>query len=667
VSLFSDTELFSGDPLEPDMVQVCPAEIVAGLTKPQREHRVQQLVAQAHEIVDRAWEKAEGRMRAAWCVLYSGGNDSTVLAHLMKSRVDYAVHCNTTIGIEETRQFVRDTCQQWGLPLLERTAPQSYRDLVLERGFPGPAMHFKMYQRLKERALDEVRREIITNSRTQRVMFIAGRRRAESKRRANIPLWETDGSAIWASPLAMWTKLDMNTYRLMRGDVPVNQVSEKLHMSGECLCLAPGTLISTETGWRPIADVEVGDRVHNFEAGTLTLAPVAEVYRNEPKPMLSLKAHYLPAIEATENHPIWVRDYRYQMNNKVPQIGPPRYEEAGQIWKTLQGSKKESSPSKKRMYYIGRPFRTEVRPLGLTEAQLKLLGFFVAEGAYIWRRDRYRDKAAGIIFTVSTKSRDMAEEIASSIREGIGGNPGWREYRDNRTGRDFIMIRDGRQAASKFVAQYTTGRYCWEKALSPALMAADPVQQKVLLDAMWWGDGSEFTRSTGEMVSAYGTTSKGLALQVQELLLRQGEVYGVNTSSTHERPSYLVRKTIRSTGKAKSAFIEDGVLWSSLRLVHQAEPQPTFNLMIAGESNYLTEGGLVHNCGSYAKPGELEEIRFWFPEVAAEIDALQAEVSAAGHDSPFDTWGHGQGKPPEKSGPLCTSCDFQMQLWEEAS
>jgi len=236
MQLWDDAELFTGDPLNPDFDQVCPPTVIGTLTASQREQRVTRLVEQAHRIVDTAWTLADGRMSAGWCILYSGGNDSTVLAHMMRDRADYAIHANTTIGIEETRQFVRDTCHGWGLELLERTAPTSYRELVLERGFPGPAMHYKMFQRLKERALDTVKRELVTNPRKERVLFIAGRRRAESKRRTNIPLWEVDGSAIWASPLAMWTKLDMNTYRLMAGDVPVNSVSEKLHMSGECLC-----------------------------------------------------------------------------------------------------------------------------------------------------------------------------------------------------------------------------------------------------------------------------------------------------------------------------------------------------------------------------------------------------------------------------------------------
>jgi 3'-phosphoadenosine 5'-phosphosulfate sulfotransferase (PAPS reductase)/FAD synthetase len=240
-ALFTDAELFSGDPLNPDFDQVCPPSVIAELTADQREQRVHKLVEQAHLIVDKSWEMyAEGRMKAAWCVLYSGGNDSTILAHMMRERADYAVHANTTIGIEDTRQFVRDTCQQWGLELIERTAPVSYRDLVLERGFPGPAMHYKMFQRLKERCLEQVRNELVGNPRKERVLFIAGRRRAESKRRQNIPLYEVDGSIIWASPIAMWTKEDMGVYRAISardGDpVPFNSVSDALGMSGECLC-----------------------------------------------------------------------------------------------------------------------------------------------------------------------------------------------------------------------------------------------------------------------------------------------------------------------------------------------------------------------------------------------------------------------------------------------
>ncbi|ADD81107.1 phosphoadenosine phosphosulfate reductase [Rhodococcus phage ReqiPine5] len=231
-------DLHSADPT--------PIDEIARMTRPEREARVRDLIIQSHAIIDDAiLVHGGGRGIVGEAVLFSGGNDSTVLAHLVRERASWAIHANTTIGIEETRQFVRDTCAAWGLPLLEEKPDTSYRDLVVEQGFPGPGHHFKMYQRLKERGLRQARRKLVTDGRRQRVVFLAGRRREESARRANIVLHERIDSVIWASPLAMWTKLDMNTYRTMMGDVPVNQVSDLIHMSGECLCGAfakPGEL-----------------------------------------------------------------------------------------------------------------------------------------------------------------------------------------------------------------------------------------------------------------------------------------------------------------------------------------------------------------------------------------------------------------------------------------
>jgi 3'-phosphoadenosine 5'-phosphosulfate sulfotransferase (PAPS reductase)/FAD synthetase len=255
--------LMLDDPLRPGLETPTDIDLISRLTRSEREERVKFLIAQADEIVQMALDQHQGAHRiAGTCVLFSGGNDSTVLAHLMRKHATHAVHCNTTIGIEETRQFVRDVCKQWGLPLLEEVAPVTYRELVLDQGFPGAGHHFKMFQRLKERGLRQARRKIVTDPRKERVLFLAGRRRQESARRANIPLHEREGSTIWASPIALWTKPDMATYRLMNrytDPVPLNEVSEKIHMSGECLCgsfAKPGEL--EEIGaWFPEVKAEI--------------------------------------------------------------------------------------------------------------------------------------------------------------------------------------------------------------------------------------------------------------------------------------------------------------------------------------------------------------------------------------------------------------------------
>lgn len=262
-ALFPVGQAWSDDPVHPGTDLPTPADVVAGLSPADRNRRLGHLIEQAHHIVEEALAvHTQGRTIVATCLLYSGGNDSTTLAHLLRGKATHAVHANTGIGIEATRQFVRDTCAQWGLPLIEKHPPVSYRDLVVERGFPGPAMHYKMYQRLKERCLEQARNDLVGNPRRERLLFLAGRRRSESTRRAQIPLHERRKSIIWASPIALWTKLDLNAYAAAY-DVPRNPVSEVLHMSGECLCGAfahPGEL--DEIGyWYP----EVREHIEDLQ------------------------------------------------------------------------------------------------------------------------------------------------------------------------------------------------------------------------------------------------------------------------------------------------------------------------------------------------------------------------------------------------------------------
>lgn len=239
-ALFPIGEAYSGDPLAPDLETVTPVEVVADLSHEERRQRVIHLTGQAKEIIRLAQkEHLRGRQLVAQCLLWSGGNDSNTLAHLMRGYATHAIHANTGIGIEATRQFVRDTAAEWNLPLIEKHPPpgSTYREQVIEHGFPGPGFHYKMYQRLKERGLDAARHDLgVARSHTKCVMYIAGRRRQESKRREDVPLHEADGSVIWASPIAMWTSLDLNTYREMHPDVPHNPVTDLMHMSGECVC-----------------------------------------------------------------------------------------------------------------------------------------------------------------------------------------------------------------------------------------------------------------------------------------------------------------------------------------------------------------------------------------------------------------------------------------------
>lgn len=210
---------------------------------------------------------------------FSGGHDSLVATHLASTHPLFAgaFHANTGIGVEETRQFARDTARRFGWPFFEYRSPVTYRSLVLRFGFPGPAGHGLMYSRLKERAIRLLEREhrpkvcvvcgeppkghggvSVPGKRRKRehdhdydgvpILLVAGGRQQESVRRmgtAEPHHRDRDRLRTWCNPIVTWSTEERNAYIDARG-LPRNPVVGKLCMSGECLCGAfakPGELV----------------------------------------------------------------------------------------------------------------------------------------------------------------------------------------------------------------------------------------------------------------------------------------------------------------------------------------------------------------------------------------------------------------------------------------
>lgn len=181
--------------------------------------------------------------------MLSGGHDSLCATHMVSRHPAFtgAVHINTGIGVEETRQFVRRVSQEMRWELWEYRAVdqgEDYDELVLEYGFPGPFHHRKMYSRLKERALDQVLRDFKTK-RSDRIMLVTGVRRYESTRRmGTVQSINRRGAKLWVAPLTWFQSRHKHAY-MEKHSLPRNEVVDQLHMSGECLCGAfakPGEL-----------------------------------------------------------------------------------------------------------------------------------------------------------------------------------------------------------------------------------------------------------------------------------------------------------------------------------------------------------------------------------------------------------------------------------------
>lgn len=115
---------------------------------------------------------------------FSGGNGSRPLVHWAMNNVPgcEVMHLNTGVGVEASRQWVRDTCKAYGWRLNEIHTSESYDDLVRQYGFPGPDGHRLMYQRLKERAVWELlRRAKKGHPRSAKVLILTGIRHAAAR------------------------------------------------------------------------------------------------------------------------------------------------------------------------------------------------------------------------------------------------------------------------------------------------------------------------------------------------------------------------------------------------------------------------------------------------------------------------------------------------------
>ena len=173
---------------------------------------------------------------------FSGGFDSLVTTHWMMNNVlnCKVFHANTGIGIERTREFIRDTCRVNNWPLTEIRAKedcgQDYDQLVLEHGFPGPGHHYKMFQRLKERAVWKLLKDN-KQKHFDNVMLATGIRKDESQRRSGYKYTVIDfmGNLMWINPFYYKTRSWFSEY-IKKHNLQQNPISELLGMSGECLC-----------------------------------------------------------------------------------------------------------------------------------------------------------------------------------------------------------------------------------------------------------------------------------------------------------------------------------------------------------------------------------------------------------------------------------------------
>lgn len=254
-------------------------------------------------VVDTAVRK---HALASVYALFSGGHDSLASTAIAAQHEAFrgVVHINTGIGIEETREFVRHTCERRGWDLHEVFAREGlYEEMVLTRGgFPGGVQsHNSMLFYLKQQPFNRW----FKNIEGKRVGFVTGIRKQESVRRMNagisVPI-RRDGRKVWISPILNWSKVDCGRLIADLG-LPRNPVVDLLHRSGECLCgaLAQSREIHEIAMWYPATAKRINDLERECERQGIAASVWAG--RNAPadgQGQLFSKARLLPLCTSCE-------------------------------------------------------------------------------------------------------------------------------------------------------------------------------------------------------------------------------------------------------------------------------------------------------------------------------------------------------------------------------
>lgn len=176
---------------------------------------------------------------------YSGGYDSMVATHKALAWAKANQHENiitiavdTRIHADGWKEYVTNSAKALGCERLEiwqTTMLDKWIKDVQERGFAYRKAQHKIYfYYLKQNAF----RAVVAYYKQHihdRIMFVTGVRRSESKERALTPECERIGSNVWCNPLVNWNEFDVHQYRIDH-NLPENPFYAITNNSGDCLC-----------------------------------------------------------------------------------------------------------------------------------------------------------------------------------------------------------------------------------------------------------------------------------------------------------------------------------------------------------------------------------------------------------------------------------------------
>ena len=409
-------------------------------------------------------------------------------------------------------------------------------------------------------------------------------------------------------------------------------------------CVTPDTLVTTNPSIKPIGEIAEGDRVLTHSG---LYRNVTRVYRLDYSGKLyTIRPMGAPyPLKVTEDHPLLVSTQRALKKGRLEKtVRKP-------TWKTPKDLKvgdyltlpimKETRDAE---YYeqdveIGQPSTGKklTRRLSIPASAdlFRLIGYYLAEG--------YSTKRT-VGFAFGQHEIDYQRDTASLLRRFFGHEAKKATIHHS----THVMLHS--VVAYQFFKQF--GQISDTKKLPDWIMFAPVKKQRELVRGAWRGDGylHKPTNANRSTYFEYTTTSRTLAFQLQQMLLRYGLVAEIfSTRHKNRMESYIL--TVRGKyvgGMAKlmrikyrearqktfSRFaLDQDYLYSPILNITSSDVtnQPVVNLAVENDESYVAANVTAHNCTDYCPTGALDyspdyelaeydrELLVWSPERLARV------------------------------------------------
>jgi intein/homing endonuclease len=321
-------------------------------------------------------------------------------------------------------------------------------------------------------------------------------------------------------------------------------------------------------------------------------------------------------------------------------------------WKTPRGLKQGD--------YLAIPIAKEIREIRLVEQDVeigqpstgkrmvrrlrlpaspdlfRLIGYYLAEG-YAVRRT--------VGFAFGEHEREHIDDTFHLLKKFFNQEPKKHGFPHS----THVMLHS--VVAVQFFK--TFGRSSDGKRLPDWIALAPVGKQRELIKGAWRGGGylHQPVKGNRSAFFEYVTTSRDLAFQLQQLLLRNGMVGEISCAMRRRRkPSYILTvrgrfvsemaglvgirfKDVRSTKTFSRFEIDRDYLYAPIRSISCGEVtnQPVMNLSVEDDESYVAGYVTAHNCTDYCPTGALDytkdydlaeyekELIIWSPERLSKV------------------------------------------------